>query len=311
MERESHYAAVGAFIVLVLAMGVTFVYWLADNADKHSYQRYRIYFDGAVNGLTEGSAVRYLGVDVGRVKAILLDPDVPHRVEVLVNILTEAPLRTNTEASLQLQGVTGLAYIELRQGEGVGSTIDISTNEIPEIKASQSQLDKLFSSFPGLVDEVTRLTLNINRVLSDENIAHFSSALANLDSASKELPDAVKEFQQLMDDSSAAVIEIANAAQGFSDLSSDVKPRTVEIIQQLRNSANNMNEVSARVDELVNENRKGINQFVNVGLSELTQLIIESRSAASEIQELAESLKRNPSQILVQPTNVELEVPRK
>lgn len=311
MERDSHYVAVGAFIVLVLSMGVTFVYWLADNADKQSYQRFRIYFDGAVNGLTEGSAVRYLGVDVGRVKAILLDPDVPHRVEVLVNILTEAPIRTNTEASLQLQGVTGLAYIELRQGEGTGTTIKIPADEIPEIKASQSQLDKLFSSFPGLVDEVTRLTLNINRVLSDDNIAHFSSALANFDNASNELPNALKEFQQLMDDSSTAVLEIANTAQSFNNLSSDVKPRVLEIVQQLKDSANNINDVSDRVDDLVNENRKGINQFVNVGLSELTQLIIESRSAASEIQELAEGLKRNPSQILVQPTHVELEVPRK
>ncbi len=67
MEREANYAAVGAFVLLVVAMAILFVYWYSDSSDHRDYTRYEIYFDGSVSGLSRGSPVRYLGVDVGRV----------------------------------------------------------------------------------------------------------------------------------------------------------------------------------------------------------------------------------------------------
>ncbi len=59
---------------LVIAMAVSFVFWYTDQQDKRTYQRYEIYFPGSVSGLTAGSPVRYLGVDVGKVVRIMLDP---------------------------------------------------------------------------------------------------------------------------------------------------------------------------------------------------------------------------------------------
>src|SRR5450631_353921 len=74
MEREANYIAVGIFVLLMLVMGVLFVYWYSDSRDHLDYQRYEIYFDGTVSGLSEGGPVRYLGVNVGRVQRIRIDP---------------------------------------------------------------------------------------------------------------------------------------------------------------------------------------------------------------------------------------------
>ena len=74
MDRDANYVAVGAFVLLVIAMAVSFVFWYTDQQDKRTYQRYEIYFPGSVSGLTAGSPVRYLGVDVGKVVRIMLDP---------------------------------------------------------------------------------------------------------------------------------------------------------------------------------------------------------------------------------------------
>ncbi len=74
MEREANYLAVGSFVLLVVVMGVLFVYWYSASSDHRFYVRYEIYFDGSVNGLSEGGPVRYLGVDVGRVLRIRIDP---------------------------------------------------------------------------------------------------------------------------------------------------------------------------------------------------------------------------------------------
>ena len=82
MDRDANYVAVGAFVLLVIAMAVSFVFWYTDQQDKRTYQRYEIYFPGTVSGLTPGSPVRYLGVDVGKVARIMIDPQQRNRVLV-------------------------------------------------------------------------------------------------------------------------------------------------------------------------------------------------------------------------------------
>ncbi|HPF27081.1 MAG TPA: hypothetical protein PK159_10850 [Steroidobacteraceae bacterium] len=58
MEREGNYAAVGAFVLLVIAMASFFVYWYAGGSDRRNNVRYEIYFQGTVSGLNRGSTVR-------------------------------------------------------------------------------------------------------------------------------------------------------------------------------------------------------------------------------------------------------------
>src|SRR5665213_1012406 len=115
MERDANYFAVGSFVVLVLVMGVLFVYWYSAASDHTNYRRYEIYFDGSVSGLTAGSPVRYLGVDVGRVRGIHIDPRSPNRVQVIADIVPGTPVSAHTVAQLSLQGITGLLYIDLEQ----------------------------------------------------------------------------------------------------------------------------------------------------------------------------------------------------
>ena len=115
MEREANYVAVGTFILLVIAMGVAFVLWYSDARDARDYTRYEIYFAGSVSGLSQGGPVRYLGVDVGRVRRINIDRRNPGRVVVVAEIDRVAPISSATRASLGLQGVTGLLYIDLKE----------------------------------------------------------------------------------------------------------------------------------------------------------------------------------------------------
>jgi phospholipid/cholesterol/gamma-HCH transport system substrate-binding protein len=113
MERDANYAAVGAFVLVVALLGALFVYWYSDSREHRDYNRYEIYFTGSVSGLDRGATVRYLGVGVGRVVDIRIDPRDSGRVEVVVDIDSTTPVSEHTVAELQLQGVTGLLYIDL------------------------------------------------------------------------------------------------------------------------------------------------------------------------------------------------------
>src|SRR5258707_3095944 len=115
MEREANYAAVGAFVLVVALVAALFVYWYSDSREHKVFRRYEIYFDGSVSGLERGAAVRYLGVGVGRVQQMHIDPRDPGRVHVIVDIDSSTPISDRTLGQLELQGVTGLLYIDLQQ----------------------------------------------------------------------------------------------------------------------------------------------------------------------------------------------------
>ena len=105
MEREANYAAVGAFVLLVALLGALFVYWYSDTREHRNYDRYEIYFNGSVSGLDKGAAVRYLGVGVGRVVDMRIDPRDSSRVEVIVDIdATHADLGAHRRAAAAAGG---------------------------------------------------------------------------------------------------------------------------------------------------------------------------------------------------------------
>src|SRR5437868_10745298 len=151
MEHEANYVAVGAFTTLLIAMAVGFVIWYSDTRDTNEYQLYEIYFSGSVSGLDRGSPVRYLGVDVGRVRSLNIARNDPTRVRVIAEIADEAPVSSATRASLGLQGVTGLLFINLKEAEDQRAARELMVGErYPVIESVPSDFDALLATVPAL-----------------------------------------------------------------------------------------------------------------------------------------------------------------
>ena len=158
------------------AWRVSFVYWYTDQKDKRTYQRYEIYYDGTVSGLTAGSPVRYLGVDVGKVARIMLDPKNRKRVEVVADIEESAPIDARTLALLSLQGVTGLLFIDLEEDPKATSNGPLPMGEhYPVIRSAPSDLDVFLRSLPALANHATDLVDHMDQVFSEENVKHFKA----------------------------------------------------------------------------------------------------------------------------------------
>ena len=180
MDRNTNYVVVGAFVLLVIGMALSFVYWYTDQKDKRTYQRYEIYYDGTVSGLTAGSPVRYLGVDVGKVARLMLDPKNRKRVEVVADIEESAPIDTRTLALLSLQGVTGLLFIDLEEDPKATSNGPLPMGEhYPVIRSAPSDLDVFLRSLPALANHATDLVDHMDQVFSEENVKNFKAMLAN------------------------------------------------------------------------------------------------------------------------------------
>jgi len=168
MESDKKYFLEGLFvIVLSIALALFFV-WLGRTGNKDDVL-YRIYFEESVSGLNLGDPVKYLGVDIGLVDALAINPDDPGQVQVDVKLHKDAPIKTDTRATLQFKGITGAYFIELK-----GSTEDAKTllsvtepGEIPEIESKKSTFNTLMEELPKVVAKFSAIEDQTKKVVSD------------------------------------------------------------------------------------------------------------------------------------------------
>src|SRR4051812_35269219 len=219
MERDANYTAVGAFVLLVVTMAALFVYWYAGSADARDYKRYEIYFEGSVSGLNRGSTVRYLGVEVGRVVTIRIDKRAADRVQVIADIDAGTPISDDTLASLSLQGVTGLLYIDLlAHGDSKRKLDPVPSEQYPVIDSVQSNFDLFLASLPDVVGHAGDLIERASRVLSDENIAAFTATMKNIQKSSDTLPQTLRDAGEVVAELKASISDVRAAAAGARTL---------------------------------------------------------------------------------------------
>ena len=311
MEREANYAAVGAFVLLVALVAALFVYWYSDTREHRVYKRYEIYFSGSVSGLERGSAVRYLGVGVGRVLEMNIDPRDASRVQVIVGVDATTPISDRTLAQLQMQGVTGLLYIDLQEvGAGAQLPEPVSGIRYQVIRSTQSRFDLFLASLPEVLAAVGDVADRAGRVLNDRNIAAISSALQHIDKASSGLPATLRDVNSLVVELRGAATELRESAQGAHAVVSDAGPEVVAAVQRVRTVADNLSKASGELERLIEDNRQDLRSFTRDGLPELEQFVREGRAAAQEIHDLSSSLRENPAQLIYQPPPQGVEIPQ-
>ena len=311
VEREAHYTAVGAFVLLVTAMAGLFVYWYTDRGDRRDYTRYEIYFQGSVSGLSEGGAVRYLGVDVGRVRNIRLDKRSADRVQVIAEIDQSAPISQRTTAQLSLQGVTGLLYIDLRQNADEREIMSpVPSETYPVINTVLSGFDTFLATLPDIAGRAAELLQQAQALFSAENTAAITAMLANLRDASKGLPDTMRRVDTALDDLSGASTEVRTLAAKLNDASGDIMPQVTQLAARLNRTADHLEQASRGMEQLISENRAGLAGFTQDGLPELERTLRDARAAAAKLEELSRSLEADPSRLIYQPRQQRVEVPR-
>jgi phospholipid/cholesterol/gamma-HCH transport system substrate-binding protein len=310
MEREANYAAVGAFVLLVALAAALFVYWYSGTRVHRTYDRYEIYFDGTVSGLEQGAPVRYLGVRVGRVVDLRIDPRNAGRVEVIAAIESTTPISSRTLAELDLQGLTGLLYIDLQRSAQAATAPLVPSLEYPVIRAAPSQFDVFMGQLPRLAASAGGVIERLDRLLSNRNIDDVSRSLDNLTEASNHLPETVRSVNALLIQLRAATVELGATAHSARTLMDTAGPQVVTTVQRLRTVADKLSDAANQLDKMIAENRGAVHSFTRSSLPEIESFVREGRAAAKSIRELSDSLRQNPSQIIYQPAPAGVEIPR-
>src|SRR6185503_16714100 len=152
METDKHYFIVGLFIIGLSLFAALFSIWLT-GAGHRDDVLYRIHFSESVSGLAVGDPVKFRGVDVGTVKTMVIDPGDPRLVQVEVKLRKETPVKTDTRASLNLKGITGVVFVELNGGSPNAKSLLEATpdDQIPEIPSEKTGLKAMLDELPKVV----------------------------------------------------------------------------------------------------------------------------------------------------------------
>ncbi|MBO9473888.1 MCE family protein [Shimia sp. R10_1] len=221
METRANYLLIGVFALVGLIGSFLFVFWLAKVDLERQYAYYDVLFDN-VSGLGMAGGVRYNGLPVGQVVMLELDEEDPSLVRVRIEVGADTPVKTDTVAKLQGQGVTGVSFVSLS-----GGTAD--ADPLPpfgEIPTEPSALQSVVEGAPELMEKAITLLERLQSVVSDENTEAVTALLNNLSNASGRLDRTIAEFETLSTDVGSAAREIA-AFTGRLELLSNTAEETL------------------------------------------------------------------------------------
>ena len=183
MEQDAYYFRVGLFVALITVVAIIVIGAFASKHESTGHIPYAIYVGGAVDGLAQGSPVKLRGIQVGYVDNIAF-ASIDGRedaIRVVVQVLDTAPVNASTMASLQMLGLTGGSMIALENSTGAKTPI---TNKDPEglpiIASRPSSLERVFTGVPQLIEEITRLAVQGQKMLNDDNVKAVHDSLASV-----------------------------------------------------------------------------------------------------------------------------------
>lgn len=297
MESKANYVLVGAFVLAGLVLLAIFVGWLVRSGDHRRYDRYAINFQESVSGLSEGSIVRFRGIQVGRVFSLGLDPKNPEQVRVVVDIDDKLPIRVDTTASMKYQGVTGLSFIELTNGQPTSPKLEAKEGEeYPVITSTPSAVEKVMARVPEIIDRLGQVTERLNRAMGDENLAAFGETLGNLRTFSNALVSNRQALETLVGDASKAMKSVGESSRKFQRVVDKVDEDVIDAVHSLR-------DVTEEAHGILADNRGNLADFSATGLTSLPDLFVSAQNAAIRADRLAERLADNPSQLVYPPAS--------
>ena len=325
METRANHVVIGCFVLAVVAGIFGFVIWLARIDIDREVATYAITFDNAVTGLSVGGDVRFNGIRVGEVTRIKIDRDNLERVLVRVEVAADTPVREDTVASVEFQGITGVSYIQLSGGSAAKKILwpPERDGEVPVIPSTPSAIQELFASAPELIDRIVLLVNQGAKVVNDKNLTHFTNILENIEvvsgqvaakgpaieatidnvnrmtidlsAASAELRALVPAFKEAIEEVSAT-LAVTRGTLGTVDavVETDLRP----LLASINASAQSLDRLTRQVEDVVTANREAIDVFASDGLVELTKFIEEARVLVGSATRLVDEIGKDPAQFL-------------
>jgi phospholipid/cholesterol/gamma-HCH transport system substrate-binding protein len=308
MEPKVNFTLVGVFVFLLGAALIGGVLWLSRADYRGVYDRYYVYMTESVSGVSADASVKYRGVDVGRVKEIVLNPKNPEEVRLALDLAHGTPIKEDTVAVLETQGLTGLTTVNLMGGTRDSPPLTAKPGEdYPVIKARPSfffRLDSAISriltdqSLPVLLRNLNSLASDARGLIDAQSRADLKRTLQNLASLTQILASHREELGAAIAKADAVLDRFAALGETMDDQVPKILDQAKSSIQSFQRMIRDIARTSASIQSAFDGNRADLDQFTRQTLPETGALVSELRQLTATLQRLAQELESDPSALL-------------
>ena len=297
MEDKVNYSLVGAFVLALGAALVAGVLWLAAGVgSRQAMDRYQAVISESVAGLNLDAPVKYLGVDVGKVSGIAIDPQNSEQVRLNFLIARGTPIKEDSVAVLKTQGLTGIAYIELSGGSAASPPLvagaDGAAPTIPFKPSLSARLENVLSNVLGNIDRVSN---NLNAVFDTENRAALKSVLADTAAVAHALAAQQANIGAAVADAARTARLAARAGERLTPTLDRIAAGALAVERMAEVASN----AGARAGIAADGAASGVQQLNSETLPELTRLMSELNELSTSLRQLSDQTASSPSSLLL------------
>jgi phospholipid/cholesterol/gamma-HCH transport system substrate-binding protein len=275
METRAHHLMIGSFAIGITLLTFLFLMWIGKFEFNRQYQLYDWRFPGSVSGLSKAADVLYNGIKVGEVIDLRLDPENPSDVLVRIKVERLTPVKRDSYASLETQGLTGVAAVLIAGGsKKAGLLTAVAGKEFPEIPTRKSTFQKLFAGAPELINRGNAVLDRLTTFLNPANEEKFGMTIDHVERLTMNLAKASDKF-----DSIASNLDkiIAGDAKGT--------------LADVRGVAEDIRQIMA-------DARGPLKDFARRGLPEVLLAISDARQMIASVDRAAQRLESSPSSLI-------------
>jgi len=316
METKANHLLIGSFVLLLAAGVFGAIVWLGHFELRQKFAYYVIHFTDSVAGLRVGGDVRFNGIAVGTVKDIDFDEADPRRVKVTVEVASNTPVRQDSYAEMEPQGITGLSFVLISGGSPGAKRLKYHSGQPPpEIRAQPSEISQLIDAAPQVLARAVTVLDNLNKILGPENQKNLASVLNSAAQTADTIAARRQDIDHIITSVSSSANDVAAAAKDAHELIqrldrvAEATAATMgaahgsledfdKLVGDARNTMHDFSKAADDLDGILAENRPAVHEFADENLPQLGRLISEVRLLVASLTRVTNQIERNPSEFL-------------
>lgn len=311
MERHASYALVGIVSTALLIAAIVFVVWLGGSKFGGSDDPYRIVFHGPVRGLSVGAEVQFNGIKVGQIERIRLDERDPNRVVTDIILSRGTPVRVDSMASTELQGISGVSIVQISAGTpGKPLLRKVSHERRPVIQSKPNALSSLLQGGGQVVENAGEALQRVNRLLSDRNIDTLGAMVQDLRLTTRELAanramfahaaSTLAKLDRAADDIRGAAASVRTIAEGDGrNAMAEISATATELKAAVADARVTIGNINRQSDAIGSTTLPAVNATMQ-----------SLQETAESLDGLIREIRQNPRRALGKDSGRELELPQ-
>jgi len=315
MENRVSYILIGLFVFILGFSAVGAILWLGKYAQNENYSYYNVITRQSVSGLNPKAPVKLRGVSVGEVKDIYINTDNSEEVIILIKVKEGTPIKEDTHALINLQGITGLSYIELEGGTHNSNQLKTgkSKKDYGVIMTKDSIIERVDKTLTMIGNKTERMLDKTDNVMSKKNLENFEKILENFVTVTLTLNQTLEmmhskssQIDEVLEKGKEFEIAVIKSANEVRKMAKNIGISSHETLISMQEASATTSRVMGALDDKLREGKLDIDVIVRENLLPFQNDLNDLRTLIIETKEFVGELRDSPSDLLFKETNLDL-----